>query len=398
MPGVYLELAGKDGRHGKVLKLAGERFVIGRGKECAVQLLSDVASRKHASLALAGNTWFVEDLESRNGTFLNGERVSKAPLKPLDLLAFGPSGTRARVVSLDPAPPMSELGDDEDPPLVQALPDRPRRTPAPKERPASSAARPSVILWALPVLGAAFGVATGWALWERFLPGIPFTEAGMPATLILELGTAAVPGLGGGAAAIVFGVLVTLWWGLVGFAFMHPVRRWLLLFLLAGGHLAIVFGFILGAISLPRFHMDVSSSSDEARLRIENGAEVGAVDVRIGFDEEAMTFAGAEAIRPGLKLKATEPEPGLVLVRMESEDGFPAERPLAKLRFGIDGAGALAVRKIEARHRESGSDYPLTLASGRTVPLRRQLWAIGLAGIALLAVGLALNGPRRRRR
>ena len=51
-------------------------FVIGRDEGCDYQADYPSISRRHCRLYLAGNMVWLQDLESRNGTFLNGQRVN----------------------------------------------------------------------------------------------------------------------------------------------------------------------------------------------------------------------------------------------------------------------------------------------------------------------------------
>lgn len=54
-----------------------ESFRIGRGEDCEVRISGAMVSRKHLEVAYEGDTWWVRDLESSNGTFHRGERVSR---------------------------------------------------------------------------------------------------------------------------------------------------------------------------------------------------------------------------------------------------------------------------------------------------------------------------------
>ena len=59
------------------LEPVDERLAIGRAEECPVALPWDQrVSRTHAELVRVGADWTVEDLLSRNGTFVSGARVS----------------------------------------------------------------------------------------------------------------------------------------------------------------------------------------------------------------------------------------------------------------------------------------------------------------------------------
>jgi transcriptional regulator with AAA-type ATPase domain len=66
-------------------------LLLGRGEECDVQLASGETSRQHARVSREGPLWVLRDLDSRNGTFVNGKRVGSAPLSLGDLLRFGDS-------------------------------------------------------------------------------------------------------------------------------------------------------------------------------------------------------------------------------------------------------------------------------------------------------------------
>jgi len=73
-----LEIAGPylTDPNGHEHHLPVERATIGRAIECDVVIASKSVSREHTRLRKEGRRWFVEDLGSTNGTYLNGERVS----------------------------------------------------------------------------------------------------------------------------------------------------------------------------------------------------------------------------------------------------------------------------------------------------------------------------------
>jgi pSer/pThr/pTyr-binding forkhead associated (FHA) protein len=75
---------------------AGKRYalgkavsVVGRVDANDVAIEDDSVSRRHAEVRKSGTGFIVRDLQSANGTFLNGERVSEAPLRPGDVVKFG---------------------------------------------------------------------------------------------------------------------------------------------------------------------------------------------------------------------------------------------------------------------------------------------------------------------
>ncbi len=63
---------------------------IGRAVECDIVINSKSVSREHARVLQDGRRWFVEDMNSTNGTFLNDERViGRAELRDGDILKVG---------------------------------------------------------------------------------------------------------------------------------------------------------------------------------------------------------------------------------------------------------------------------------------------------------------------
>ncbi len=67
---------------------------IGRAPDNDIVVSDLSVSRYHAELRLAGVTYQIVDLGSHNGTFVNGQRVSAAPLAEGDIVGIGPSTFR----------------------------------------------------------------------------------------------------------------------------------------------------------------------------------------------------------------------------------------------------------------------------------------------------------------
>ena len=61
---------------GLELPVTGESLSIGRSSESALVIRDDYTSSHHARLVLRGDSWTIEDLDSTNGTFVNGKRVT----------------------------------------------------------------------------------------------------------------------------------------------------------------------------------------------------------------------------------------------------------------------------------------------------------------------------------
>lgn len=75
---------------GQVVSLDGEEFTVGRHPDNHACIDDPGLSRHHARLVKQGDQWTIEDLQSSNGTFVNGEPTSGSPLTNGDTLQFGP--------------------------------------------------------------------------------------------------------------------------------------------------------------------------------------------------------------------------------------------------------------------------------------------------------------------
>ena len=65
------------------------RLLIGRSKECDIQLADPNVSRRHAELRQEGASYWIVDLDSTNGVEVNGRRLKRAKLEDGDRLTLG---------------------------------------------------------------------------------------------------------------------------------------------------------------------------------------------------------------------------------------------------------------------------------------------------------------------
>jgi hypothetical protein len=68
---------------------ASEELLLGRSPSCDVVLAGSVVSRRHARLTWRDGGWILRDLESLNGTRVNGACVTRCRLEPGDELTIG---------------------------------------------------------------------------------------------------------------------------------------------------------------------------------------------------------------------------------------------------------------------------------------------------------------------
>ncbi len=73
-------------------------FRIGRAPECEFQLMDNLVSRAHAEICFEAGHWWVKDLSSTNGTYLNGSRVDRALLPPQSKVEIGEITNESHVI------------------------------------------------------------------------------------------------------------------------------------------------------------------------------------------------------------------------------------------------------------------------------------------------------------
>lgn len=93
-------------RQGDLLEVGPGEHVIGTGKSSELQLRDAEVSFKHARLSVVGDEAFLEDLKSKHGTFVNGERIDqRVPLRHLDQVQIGAAGLRIELQEVAAPPP-----------------------------------------------------------------------------------------------------------------------------------------------------------------------------------------------------------------------------------------------------------------------------------------------------
>jgi pSer/pThr/pTyr-binding forkhead associated (FHA) protein len=85
---VNLVLFKKDGTH-KLFPLSSNITVIGRRHDCDLRVPLTLVSRRHCKLSKNNQIINIRDLDSRNGTFLNGKRIKEADLNAGDYIGVG---------------------------------------------------------------------------------------------------------------------------------------------------------------------------------------------------------------------------------------------------------------------------------------------------------------------
>jgi len=105
---IRVTFATADG--GRRRQVFDRAFRVGREDSCQIVLADDVVSKQHLEIYRDQEGWWVRDLGSMNGTFLNGERVQHAQITRDSEIQIAPDGP---VLSV-------ELLNNEDTTLVQA--------------------------------------------------------------------------------------------------------------------------------------------------------------------------------------------------------------------------------------------------------------------------------------
>jgi pSer/pThr/pTyr-binding forkhead associated (FHA) protein len=144
LPEGHLVITGRDGS----VPLDERVLLIGRREACNVALDDPTISTEHAVVFAMGGQWYLRDLGSRTGTFLNGQQIHQKALSAGDNIRVGPTEMRFEptpATGADAAGVTNDLEDldrlvaaglgTEDEAVVLQPPQTPSK-PAPKQRPA----------------------------------------------------------------------------------------------------------------------------------------------------------------------------------------------------------------------------------------------------------------------
>jgi phosphoserine phosphatase RsbU/P len=118
MNGSY-RLVGLEGKARRISLPIDGPILIGRGSYNHVVLADERLSRQHARIAPELGGYLVVDLNSANGTFVNGTQVQRQFLAPNDVVRFGPYSFR-----IECAPPLDGATHDEkedEPPTLRTV-------------------------------------------------------------------------------------------------------------------------------------------------------------------------------------------------------------------------------------------------------------------------------------
>jgi pSer/pThr/pTyr-binding forkhead associated (FHA) protein len=98
---------------GKEIAVRGSKFVIGRADDCALRPHSDAVSRRHCVVIVAADGVVgVRDLKSRNGTYVNGQRITgDKRLRHGDQLRVGPYEFEVIIQQPKAAPPPAQVSE-----------------------------------------------------------------------------------------------------------------------------------------------------------------------------------------------------------------------------------------------------------------------------------------------
>jgi hypothetical protein len=76
---------------GRMHRIDGERVTVGAAGECDIVIGENHVSDRHASLRFNDREFLLTDLDSTNGTFVNGQRIGQQKLADGDRIRFGSS-------------------------------------------------------------------------------------------------------------------------------------------------------------------------------------------------------------------------------------------------------------------------------------------------------------------
>ena len=111
LPAMVTKLIVASGKSaGRTIAIKRNTLLIGRAEECDVRPLSEEVSRRHCAVHVGPAEVWVEDLGSRNGTFVNGTKITgKTQVKDGDIIRVG--SLELKVSCTEPAAKAGTDGD-----------------------------------------------------------------------------------------------------------------------------------------------------------------------------------------------------------------------------------------------------------------------------------------------
>jgi adenylate cyclase len=102
---------------GDPIPLLKPKLLVGRRESCDIVLRYPNVSAHHCQLTIVSGYWFVKDLNSRNGTKVNGNKITRKRVNPGDTLSVAKHQyeleySPAELGASGPPPPDDERGAD----------------------------------------------------------------------------------------------------------------------------------------------------------------------------------------------------------------------------------------------------------------------------------------------
>jgi len=79
----------EDEKPKKDFRILQERIFMGRAPSSEIVVENDLVSKQHAAIYYKNGDFIIDDLNSKNGTFLNGQPIERAKLKDGDRIKLG---------------------------------------------------------------------------------------------------------------------------------------------------------------------------------------------------------------------------------------------------------------------------------------------------------------------
>jgi len=87
----------KGADKGKSVKVEDTPFLIGRDEDVDFTISDEAVSRTHSIIIYENGKLYIRDMDSKNGTYLNGKRITKEELRDGDVLRIGDTTIKVKI-------------------------------------------------------------------------------------------------------------------------------------------------------------------------------------------------------------------------------------------------------------------------------------------------------------